>query len=481
MASTELRGAGTVSEVVSPVVRWRAKVGDEKRDGTCDGVFVVDSGEMSMKVTARGHDLRGESKREKMAWSELAARFNLALGAIPPFTEASVDILEISVGTEVAVVGEVTERELGADGGPRTAPTARPSALRATVIGIGDRADVLVDRELAELAREPAPKKRTLKKRRWHQRLLSSLESMTATDFADAFLLVIACVLLIVAGKIASGPTGIRAPIGFACGVVAFAVALRPGKQLEPFRAREKVHGRVMHLEAATRCVAFAFCVLPLALGLGIATGALPTGPDGARDGAPVIAMFGLSLIGALLIGEIVARPTVRRLAALAGRDGIEGMLRVQKPESLGGRAAALGRIEDWESYWYDSAKGRKSSERMKSARFASASKLTIETDNGKLDIDPAEVAWASTIKFRHEIGGGWQIIRLVPATERVVVHGMRDGTKLRSHGLSAVLLFGGPAAPRAWAARAVRWRYFTQAVLIASAAGLLWSSGWLG
>src|SRR5688500_4371540 len=93
-----MRISGVVREVVSPVSRWRADVDGRKEHGTQDGTFVIDHEGADLRVTARGDVLRGEDRRERIAWSEVASRYNRPLGQTAPFTEVKLTILDLAVG-----------------------------------------------------------------------------------------------------------------------------------------------------------------------------------------------------------------------------------------------------------------------------------------------------------------------------------------------------------------------------------------------
>jgi hypothetical protein len=471
MGAPGIRKASVVREVVEPVLRWEAEVVNKTFTGSRDGAVVADDG---LTIKVRGADLRGDRVRTKAPWSEVATRFGLPAGDAAPFSEVTLEIIELVPGAAIEVIGEVTDYALADDGGPRDAPTSRPRTVAASIVGIGKRASELVDSELAKREREARPR-RGLARKGLGRRVVSAIASMSAAQIADVVVLAIAAALLVIAARVAFRASNLHAVVGFVCGVVAITAALRPRHVLVPFRAREKVHGRVWHLDVVWRCAAFVFAMFPLVMGLGISTGSVPVGPgDHVRVGAEMIAAFGLGLIAIFVAGEVIGQRTVANLSRLASAEAIEGVIRTSKPQRFGDRSGVLGLTENWDSAWTTDAKGNsRTTNRMKSASFAAAPSFTVE----EVEVASSDVAWASTLRFRHDPKtGGWNMHEIIPANARVVVVGAREGDRLRANGLSPVLLFGGPAEPKQWARRAVRARYITRAILAASAVGLVWS-----
>lgn len=480
---SSLRMAGTIREVVRPAARWRATIGDERREGTLDGVVIVERDGAPIKITAPGEVLVGDVTRSRLAWSELADRFGLARGDIPPYAVAELELLELVPDVPIDVVAAVTEEGFDDDGGLRVAPTRQPRAAHASILGVGVDATAHVDKQLAPRATSTAspPDQAEV---RWYERVLAALFTVTADDLAALAMLACGGALISIAW---AGGADRDASIAFTLGMTALIVGLVPWARVEPFYAREKRFGRAVHLQLWGRCFGFAGGALLLWLGLGIAAGALAVAPGDERHGVSVIATFALGAIIVMLIGDVIARPTLLRLAALSRKGATTGRLRVARPVTLGGRPAALGRYEVWKTGWMTDAQNRsKSTIRMTAEHYLAVPSIVLETEDGPLTIDTSELAWTSTVRFRDttRTDGGYDVVQAVSPDARVVVDGAREEgppATLRARGTVPVYLLAGPDDPARWAARVVRLRWLARVVMVASVPALVWSSGWLG
>lgn len=479
-SSSALRLVGTVREVPTPIIRWRADIEGDVRTGTCDGEFLLERGGETIRITARGQDVHGDTTRVRLAWRELAERFGLALSTIPPFTEVTLELVELAPGMRVDVAGEVTEHGFAADGGPRDAPSRHVRSARAIAIGVGNDATKRVEQELAARAR-PTPPREPAQSVRWYEPVLGAILSMTADDVVEVAMIAIVGAVFAIAWTHAGD---LQAAVGFSLGAVALFVGLHPAARIEPFYAREKRYGRAIHLDLRGRSFAFGLGLFLLVMGFGVATGALSTAPGDERHGAPVIAAFALGAIAVMVAGDIYSRSTLRRLASLGGTAAISGRLRTAKPVTLGGRPAALGRYEVWKSGWYtDSENRQKSTLRCEATHYSAVPSVVIETADGELTINTSEIAWTSTLWFRDttRTDGGYDLVQYVPPDARVVVRGSRVDATLSAQGTEPVYLLAGPADPARWSRRVVRWRQLGRVVMIACVAGLLWASRWFG
>ncbi|MBX3220642.1 MAG: hypothetical protein KF795_08995 [Labilithrix sp.] len=437
-----------------------------------------DGSDLSVDIASRQPRLTGFEKRARGAWStilEVPAAAAYERDIVPPFTEVELVWIEVAAGDDVVVGGSVSEEAFAADGGPRAAPTTRPSAMIARVIAVGEDANA---RAVAELERERAAVKREAPAR-----------DKAPTDAGDPrtrpLLAAYAPAALVLAVAVAFG---IARSFGWQRDqqawtllvlLVAMAFALRPARFMPDFHARTRSietvgYGTMM----VTRMV---LGVIPVALVL------QSVGTDlslSDRAATFLAAFFLLAWAVTVVLVDLHPHRTLAGLlnaprwtsgSGTAGWAGIEGVVRDPTPIEIAGTRAAIGLV-------IRMSKGLGSNPDEEEGRtLLRAGTYVIDVGSTPIVVDPEETIWASTARRHPEDSTSrYDIEEWIPVGGRVLACGRIEEKNgelhLHAQGTrpAAVFATGAAGDPAAFARAVRRHRLTTIAVLVGAAAAAL-------
>lgn len=435
-----------------------------------------DGAELSVDIASGQPTLTGRERRARGAWStihELPAAAAYERDVASPFTEVELVWIEVAAGDDVVVGGSVSEEAFAADGGPRAAPTTRPSAMIARVVAVGEddsaRAVAELERERAAVKREAPPRKKAP---------TDAGDPRTRPPLAAY---VPAALVLVVAFGIALSLGWRRDHYAWTLLVLlgAMAFALRPARFVPDFHARTRSietvgYGTMM----VTRMV---LGVIPVALVLQ----AIGTDLSLSERAASLLAASFL-LAWAVTVGLVDLHPhrtlvgllTAPRWSPGSGATawaGIEGVVRDPTPIEIAGTRAAIGLV-------IRMSKGRGSNPDEEEGRsLLRQGTYVIDVGSAPIVVDPEETIWASTARRHPEDSASrYDIEEWIPVGGRVLACGRIEEENgelhLRAEGTRPAAVFATSAAgdPAAFARAVRRHRLTTIAALVGAAAAEL-------
>lgn len=484
-----IRLVGTVREIVSPPSLSLLRVGSVVRRRERAGEIIVEVDREPIRASVSGDALVGDHRVTKAAWSELAAG---PLGSefpsdlAPAFAEARLDTLELAIGEEVEIYGEIVARAFAGDGAFRDAPSQRVSEVRGLIVATGSARTSRLDDAIAKRyppAQRPAEPS-WLEKRRIAtaarvndprtkepgHRLYRHDRSVLVQS---AIALATALVLGIAALVTRSWSVSVWA-LAFATHVAVF----RPRPPMVRFRVLQRSHRLAWTVPDwvwALGYVAYSTMLLVIPLSFG-ALGVLAI----ASATIVVVLLCGLALTPAFVLLDRLRRAP-RWQGDFDTRAAIDGVVKDPTPARIGEHVVALGRAEA-----YDRNIGS-NPDKLLWHRFHADGTFLVETERGTLEVSPQHVVWATTVTGRHDVKHGtadYEVYEIIPVEGRVLAAGWIAKTEtgvatLRSKGTTPAYLVatGRHGDPRDWLARLARAHLISGVLLVAlaAAATVLW------
>jgi len=434
--------------------------------------LIVES-DRRVRIDCDGAEILAPIETSKMAWSEAAAGVAAGLDAeLPPFEEVELRVGRILGGDPVEVWGEVGEHGFVGVGGYRDAAVEQVHSVRAALLAGGAGAGRYLDDALARRAeavaaatpRAPDPRRSDPGSPRWRAPL-------KAWWFAGVAAAGVVASLVLARGAVR---------IAYAVQLAATVVQLRPRLPVPSFRSRAAVYRGGTDLTWVAG-----------ALSLGAAGGMLEV-----SDQPLTIEVSAVAAIGMMALATLLSQWSSHRyLAALLGTrarsgDGpadwaaVEGEVADRTPAGVRGQQVALASVED-----YTEGLGS-DPDVLQSARFVAQGGFEVVPAGGgaAVDIDPAEILWASSVASRRDGSRTYEVTEAVPVGGLALAAGRLvasddGGVRLRSHGTRPALLLATSRLgdPRAVARRILWQRRITLAAHLAAAAALVYLAGWLG
>lgn len=462
-----VRLAGVVREVSSPApTTWLLQPEGgpvERREDAGWASVEVDG--RAVRVETEGACLVGDAHTSKGAWRELDAAAGGRFGAgRAPFTPARLTITTLAAGDPVEVYGEVVERRFDDDGALREAPTTSLARVRALIVARGDDAAGELTRAIA---RRYPPARREVTRRPPDPRRGdpgSPLHHPPAPHWIPSAVLAL---FAIFAGYLG----GTRIPYAgvVAVGLAAAALVLRPERDERIYRARDD------------RDPAGANTLQRVLLPLIYAGALIGIAGVGGRIAYTTVTVTFLAVALVLELAQLGVVARHRLLIATPPWNGepgaralIAGTVRDPTPVTVGSIAVAIGRQTA-----YDRGIGS-DPDVVKWTRFHADGTFLVDAPAGVVEIDPAELVWASTAIDTPAVPGtDDSVAEVIPAGGKAAAVGWIEASpdggpaRLRSRGtVPAVLLATSALGDPVGLARRMVWhRRITLLGLVVAAA----------
>ncbi len=395
------------------------------------GWLVLDVAGAADRVEVAGADIVGETSVVDGGLRELVARVGGGITVhAPPYTPARLTLARVAAGDDVEIYGEVTARGFGDDGGPRDAPAVSLRGVSAYIVARGADAATAMDRAIAARyppTARPAPERAARAEARRQAREVAQADPRRRdpgspacrprlVDWAPAG---VALGLALVALGVYRGELARLGQLT-ALGLVATAVVARPLRRVRPLRAGAELLGRGLDLTILWRIFG------PIMVLVVVTPPTATTMLGSLRAGelfVPVVigamaALHALDHLGTYAqYARIAATPSWT--GELGGPTRIEGVVRDPTPATVGTQPVALGLTTRW-----DQGHGS-DPDQVAWARFHADGTFLVEHPAGVVEVDPAEVAWASTVVVRVEqSASSYEVHEQVPVGGALVAVG---------------------------------------------------------